>query len=139
MREITSSRIPLLLLLFRLLCLHSRNASCHHDVPNRRIPRSNQFGMEGAKRMAWNLVAMVGGACLLANLTKNMLTTTQQRLLIRCDLYGRQQPPWCPTPGATTDNSCPESCMIVVCQNARRGAPWQPCDDGGCHGRWGMD
>jgi hypothetical protein len=35
MREISSSRKPLLLLLFRLLRPHRRQESCHHDIPNR--------------------------------------------------------------------------------------------------------
>jgi len=40
------------------------------------------------------------GAFMLANLpSKNTLTTTQQRLLMRHDLNGRQQPPWGPTRG----------------------------------------
>jgi hypothetical protein len=64
-------------------------------------------------------------------------TTNPQRLLMRCDLNGWQRPPWYPTPNADTDNSPPVCWWIVVCNGSRSEAPWQPWEDGGCHGWWG--
>ena len=76
--------------------------------------------------------------CSLAYLpSKNMLTTTQLRLSTHCDQNGRQRPPWCPTLGASTYNSCPECWLIVVCSGARSEAPWHLWDNGGHHGRCG--
>jgi hypothetical protein len=139
-REIALSRKALLLLPFRLLHLHCRHTSYHHDVPNRRMQRSNQFSVEAAKTTDQKPATMVGGCVFtLANLpSKNTLTTTQQRLLTRRDLNGQQQPPWCPTLGAATYNSHPEWWLIVVCGGAGSEAPWQPWDNDGYHGRWGL-
>ena len=64
------------------------------------------------------------GACSLANLpSKNMLTSTQLRLLTRRDQNGGQRQPWCPTPGARAYNSRPECWLIVVCGRAGSEAP----------------
>jgi hypothetical protein len=78
------------------------------------------------------------GAYSLANLpSKNTGHNNPQCLSTHRDLNGRQRPPWCPTPGAAADNSCPECWLIVVCGGARSEAPWRPWEDGGHHGRWG--
>jgi hypothetical protein len=61
MQENTSSRKPLLLLLFHLLHLHRCHASCRHDNPNQQTQRSKQFGVEAAKTTARKLATMVGG------------------------------------------------------------------------------
>jgi hypothetical protein len=64
MLEISSSRKPLLLLLFRLLRPHRRQASCHHDIPNRWTRRSYKFGVGTAEMTARKPATMVGGGCM---------------------------------------------------------------------------
>ncbi len=100
-------------------------------------------GRKEATNLAWRLPRRrlgsrppwLGGACLLANLpSKNMLTTTQQRLLTRSDIIGRQRLPWCSTPLAATYNSQPTCWQIVACGNAGSGAPWRVWDNGSRHG-----
>jgi hypothetical protein len=115
-----------------------RDASCHHDVPNRSTRKEvTNSACRGPRQRLGSWPPWPGDACLLANLTsKNTLTTTQKCLSTRCDLNGQQRQPWCPTPGSTAHNSKPACWMIFVCGDARRGAPWQPWDKGGHHGRW---
>ncbi len=92
-------------------------------------------GRKEATNLVWRLPrqqlrsrpSWLVGVCLLANLpSKNMLPTTQLRLLTCRDQNGRQWPPWCPTPGAGAYNSRPECWLIVVCGGAGSEAPWRP-------------
>ncbi len=67
-------------------------------------------------------------------LCKTQLTSTPQRPSTRRDLFGRQRPPWCPTPDANAHNGHPVCWLIVICGGIGSGAPWRPWDDGNRQG-----
>ncbi len=92
-------------------CCHLRHSSFPHNVPSRTTQHNNQFGVEAAEPTALMLegmliVTLLGrhrrlpGTLPYIFLRRAQLTTTPQRPLTRCDLDGRQRPPWCPTPDA---------------------------------------
>jgi hypothetical protein len=114
----------------------------HHDNMMHQIGRRKEVTDSAwrlLKRQLGSRPPWSVGACLLANLpSKNTCHKNPQHMLTRRDLNGRQQPPWCPTPGAAAYNSQPACWLIVVCGRAGSGAPWRQWNDGGCHGRWGM-
>ncbi len=57
---------------------------------------------------------------------RTQLTATPQGPSTRCDLIGRQWPPWCPTPDADAHNGHPVCWLIVVCGGAGTGTQWRP-------------
>ncbi len=135
-----------LFLLFHCCCCQ---ASFPNDVAARTTWHKEQFGMEATMLTALMLTRMLivislEGYCQSPGTTpyvflcRSQPTTNPQCLLTHCDLNGWQWPPWCPTPGADTDNTCPECWRIVVSSCARSGAPWRPWEGGGRHGQWDM-
>jgi hypothetical protein len=111
-------RNRLLLLFFLLFCRHRRHASFPHDVPSWTTQHIHQFGKEAAKLAApmpeGMLISTLSGKhCQLCGmlpyvfLHRTQLTTTRQCPSTRCDLIGRQKPPWCSTSDADAHNGHP--------------------------------
>ncbi len=145
MHEVPSCWKTHLPVLFLLFCCHRCHASFPNDVAAQTTRHNNQFAMEATASTAPMQMRMLivtfsqgyyqsPGTKPYVFLRRSQPTTNSQYLPTRHDLNGRQQPPWCSTPGANTDNSRPECWRIVICGGAGSGAPWRQWEDGGRHG-----
>jgi hypothetical protein len=148
MRNIPLCKKTCLLVLFLLFYHRHRHASFHSYDAARTMWHNDQFGMEAAAPMAPMLtrmliVTLLEGYCQCPGtkpyvfLSRSEPTTNPQRPSTRHDLNGGQRLPWCLTPSVDADNSHPECWWIFICGGAGSGAPWQPLEDGGHHGRQG--
>jgi hypothetical protein len=149
MCKVPACRKTFFLVPFLLLCCRHHGTSLPDDVATQKTRHTNQFGVEAAALMAPTPTRMLvltssegyhqlPGTQPFLFLHRSQLTTNPQYWLTCHDLNGRQRLPWCPTPSASTDNSPPECCRIVVCSSTRSGEPWRPWEDGSRHGQWGM-
>ncbi len=116
--------------------------SCPDDVAQQSIccGGCHANGPNANKDAHCHLVGMVllsPGTKPYAFLCMSQPTTNPQHPSTCRDLNGWQQLPWCLTPDADADNSCPECWQIVLCGGARSGAPWRPWEDGGRHDQRG--
>ncbi len=136
------------LVLFLQFCHRHHHALFPNNVDAQTMWQNNQFGMEAAALMApmptrMLIVTLLVGYCWLPGiklyifLRRSQPTNNPQHPSMHCDLNGQQRLPWCPTPGANTDNSFPECCQIVVCGGAGSGEPWWLWEDSGQDGWWG--
>ncbi len=138
----------LLLLLFLLFCCHCCT-SFPNDVGDWTLWHNNQFDVEEAAAptapMPRSMLIIASleeyhwlpGTIPYIFLCRTQPTINPQCPTMRCDLNGQQRLPWCLTPGAAADKSCPECWWIVVCGGARSWALWRQREDSSSHGWWG--